>query len=130
VREWKLCGLQAHGCLYEVQVILRDFLEVSGLPKLPPAHRLQKMRIAGKYGKSKASKRRYINRRFRDAWHIEQPIEVPEENNGCVAEPAKRYRKATIYPKQMRHKAIFQPLSISDNNSEIIRICFLGGASR
>jgi hypothetical protein len=45
--------------------------------------------------------------------------------NDRVVEPAKRYRKATIYPKQMRHKAIFQLLSIQYNKSEIIRICFL-----
>jgi hypothetical protein len=52
VKDWKLCGLQNHGSLYWSYLVFQNS---------PAAHRLQEMRIAGRYGKSKASKeRRYI----------------------------------------------------------------------
>jgi hypothetical protein len=99
VKDWKLCGLQSYRCLKEVQVMLRDCLELLGLPRFPAAHRLQEMRIAGKYGKSKASKRRYINRRFRCAWHMEQPIEVPEREERLCRRASEEIPESHNIPK-------------------------------
>jgi hypothetical protein len=127
VREWKLCGLQYDLCEgLEALWLTKSWQSLRGssdsarlfgatwsskIPCSSPTSRdahcwqiWQKQSFEGEAV--------YSNRRFRCAWHTEQPIEVPEREERPCRRASERYRKATISPKQMWHKAILQPLLI------------------
>jgi hypothetical protein len=112
VREWKLCGLHRDFCeglealwFTKSWLSLRCSSDAARLfgatwsSKIACSSPTQEMRIAGRYCKSKASKRRYISRRFRCAWHMEQPIEVPEREERLCRKASEEIPESHHIPK-------------------------------